>query len=138
MWYGVGGGTVTLRSVEEDICRSGAPAPLFHARATAAGATDWVSVESTMETRLLFCSPGFFIAWLRWRANGTNWRQRGKRPGSAKRKPQADPALPNLNPASVPHARSLWFGFFPPDSCPLVSNAALCTFFIVPFGSSYK
>ena len=45
LWHGVGGGAVTLRSIQEDIRRSGASAPLFHARATAAGTTDWVSME---------------------------------------------------------------------------------------------
>ena len=60
--HGIGGGVVTLRSVEEDICCSGAPAPLFHAGATATGAADWVSLERAMEIRFLFLLTGFLVA----------------------------------------------------------------------------
>ena len=48
---------------------------------------------------------GFSTAWLRWRVNGTNWRQRGRRPGNARRKPQAN-LTPQISTFPIQHFTS--------------------------------
>jgi len=86
-----------------------------------------------------------FIAWLRWRANGTNWRRRGRRPGNARRKPQANlafPIRPNIlhflsqHVPSTSHTRNS-SPSVPPGACLYFPMLFFHTF-ITPFGSSYK